>query len=94
MKGLRKEELFGSLIKENVSKNHIIGSFSGIFSSIKSGLIGFSIVFLLIVFTKLLSISTDSSKLFSLGINDLVLSLWGFIIMSFIVFASKNKRLK
>ena len=77
--------------KQKVGKKEFIKPISGIFISLKSGLVGFSIVFSFIIFTKMLLIITHPSKLFIINLNDLIISSWGFLIISFIVFVVKNK---
>ena len=94
MKSLQKDELFVTISKENSLENLKTTSFSGILESFKSGIIGFLVVIILIASTKFLSSSINPHKYFDLGINDLVLSFWGFIIISFVVFAGKNKDFK
>lgn len=94
MKSFQKEELFVTISKEDSLKNLRTTSFSCIIESIKSGIMGFLVVIILIASTKFLSSSINPHKYFNLGINDLVLSFWGFIIISFVVFAGKNKDFK
>ncbi len=65
--------------------------FSNIWSAIRSGIIGFLIVFSLIIITKSLSASIKGLININFSVNDLIISSWGFIIFSFIVFAGKNK---
>jgi uncharacterized membrane protein YjjP (DUF1212 family) len=63
-------------------------------SSFKHGIQGFFIVFTLIIFAKFLAVSVNSIKDFSLGINDFILCFWAFMILSFIAFAGRYKRIK
>jgi len=91
MKDLQKQEISVTLSKGNVVKSDVIGPISVISSSLKTGLVGFTVVFCLILFTKALSISLNAIEHFSLGINDFILSFWGFIVLSFVVFGSKFK---
>lgn len=74
------------------NKKELYKPLTGIFLSIKGGIIGFSIISTLIILTKLLSISLNSSKNFNFDLTDFVISLWGFIVLSFIVFAVENKK--
>lgn len=63
-------------------------------SAFKHGIQGFFIVFTLIIFSKLLALSANSLKVFSLGINDFILCFWAFIILSFSAFAGRYKKIK
>jgi hypothetical protein len=53
--------------------------------SIKSGINGGLILFGLLVLAKLLSIFIIPGKDFYISINDLIISFWGFLIVSFVV---------
>jgi len=85
----KNQHYFYSL--QEISEKNPAKSISSISNSVKSGLRGFFLVFIVILLTKLLAYSVEESLMFNLGINDIVLSLWGFIIFSFVVFASNNK---
>ncbi len=65
--------------------------FTGLYISIKGGIVGFGIIASLIILTKLLSFTVNSTKNISFDLNDFILSFWGFLILSFIVFAAENK---
>jgi hypothetical protein len=92
MKKSQSEEVKFVLFSENVLDNKDTSPISGIYASIKSGIVGFLIVFSLIILTKLISLSVNDVKIFSLSINDFILSFWGFIVFSFIVFISNNRK--
>jgi hypothetical protein len=65
--------------------------FIQVFDSIKSGVKGFFIVFSLVILTKFLSTNLIHIKEFSFSISDFVISFWGFIILSFVIFVSHIK---
>ena len=67
------------------SETNNLGIFESILISIKSGINGFLILFGLIVLGKLLSIFTIPGKDFYITFNDIIISFWGFLIVSFIV---------
>ena len=73
------------------AKNEQFKPLTGVYLSIKSGIIGFGIVAAFIILTKILAFAVNSAKNFNFDLNDLILSFWGFIILSFIVFAAENK---
>ena len=73
------------------NKKELYKPLTGFYQSIKGGIIGFGIISMLIILTKLLSFSLNSSKNFNFNLVDLILSFWGFLILSFIVFAVENK---
>lgn len=76
---------------QKATKKEIYNHFTGIYTSIKGGIIGFVIIAALIILTKLLSLSVSSAKNFTFDLNDFIISFWGFIILSFIVFTAENK---
>lgn len=71
-------------IKSGTNKLSI---FESILISIKSGINGALILFGLQILGKLLSIFTIPGKDFYVTINDIIISFWGFLIVSFIVSA-------
>ncbi len=91
MRNSQREEAKFVLFSEKVLDNNIATPISGIYAALKSGVAGFLIVFSLIILTKLLSLSVNNIEIFSLDLNDFILSFWGFIILSFVVFISSNK---
>lgn len=70
--------------KTGVSKQSI---FLSILFSIKAGINCALILFTLLVFTKLLLFFTLPGKEFYITPNDLIISFWGFLIVSFIISA-------
>ena len=74
------------------NKKELYKPITGIFLSIKGGIVGFGIISTLIILSKLLSFSLNSSKNFNFELTDFILSFWGFIVLSFIVFAVENKK--
>lgn len=76
---------------QKTAKSETYKPLNGIYISLKGGIVGFAIIATLIILTKLLSLSVNSAKSFNFDINDLVMSFWGFIILSFIIFAKENK---
>jgi hypothetical protein len=61
-----------------------------IFSSIKVGIAAFCIILALVCITKLIAFSINSTNGFDLGIVDFIISFWGFIIFSFIIFVNES----
>ena len=74
---LRKKELFKPII--------------GVYISFRSGIAGFTLVFCLILVSKVLWVITEPAKSFNIDLNDIIISMWGFLIFSFVVFAVNNK---
>ena len=62
-----------------------------IFAATRSGLIGFLVVFSLILISKFLFNSINGFLEIASSTRDLVISSWGFLVISFIVFTSKNR---
>ncbi|MCP5062447.1 MAG: hypothetical protein GY936_08295 [Ignavibacteriae bacterium] len=65
---------------------------STIITSLRVGAFGFAIVLSLIIVMKLLAFSTGAKEFFVLNTNDIVISSWGFIILSFSRFISFHKK--
>lgn len=63
-----------------------------IITSLRVGTFGFAIVLSLIIVMKLLAFSTGAKEFFVLNTNDIVISSWGFIILSFSRFISFHKK--
>ena len=63
-----------------------------IITSLRVGTFGFAIVLTLIIVMKLLAFSTGAKEVFILTTNDIVISSWGFIILSFSRFISFHKK--
>jgi hypothetical protein len=82
-----------SLLKSrtNETNTNKLSIFLSILISIKSGINGAMILFGLLVSAKLLSFFTTSGKDFNITVNDLIISFWGFAIVSFIVLAELFK---
>lgn len=76
---------------QKVRKIELTRPIKGFITSVKSGLVGFTLLFSLILVFKLLLLFTDPTKNLSINLNDLVISSWGFLIISFIVFIEKNR---
>ena len=73
------------------SKDSAISYEKKILSSLKSGIFAFSIVLVINTFLKFLAITSNSVVSFELTSNDLIFSLWAFIIFSFIELAHRFK---
>jgi hypothetical protein len=69
------------------SETNKLSIFESILISIKSGINDALILFGLLILGKLLSIFTIPGKDFYVTINDIIISFWGFLIVSFIVSA-------
>lgn len=82
-----------SLLKSSTTESDTtkLSIFESILISIKAGINGALILFALLVSTKLLSFFASSDKIFYISVNDLVISFWGFAIVSFIVLAGLFK---
>ncbi|MEE9430503.1 MAG: hypothetical protein V3V16_05640 [Melioribacteraceae bacterium] len=79
-----------STLQEN--KVSIGGFITSVITSLRVGSFGFAIVLSLIIITKLLAFSIGSKELFMLNLNDILISSWGFIILSFSKFISYQKK--
>lgn len=89
MSDLHKKNISPYYGNESINDENKSTQITGIFSSIKSGIIGFVVFFLLLLGAKILSYSTSGN--FTIGLNDIVISFWGFLIVSFSVFVGINK---
>lgn len=78
-------------LSQKVRKIELTKPIRGYFTSLKSGLVGFTLLFTLIIFAKLVLLFIDPTKGLSINLNDLVISSWGFLICSFVVFIEKNR---
>ncbi len=78
-------------LNQKVRKIELTKPIRGLFASLKSGMVGFILLFTLILVFKLLFLFTDPTKSLNINFNDLLISSWGFIIFSFIVFVEKNR---
>ena len=78
------------LVEERKATLHTLGS--TIITSFKVGTFGFAIVLSLIIVMKLLAFSTGAKEIFALNTNDIVISSWGFIILSFSRFIAFHKK--
>ena len=79
---------------QNVRRKELFRPITGFYSSFKSGLLGFVVIFGLIIISKVLLFVTNPAKNIIININDYIFSSWGFLIVSFIVFTVKNRRIK
>ena len=77
---------------QKVGKKELFVPVRALYFSLKSGVIGFTLIFFLILVSKLLLVITVPNGIFTINFNDIILSSWGFLIFSFIVFAVNNKR--
>jgi hypothetical protein len=73
------------------SKNISIPFEKKLFISLRNGLFAFSIVLILLSFSKLLAFSTGSISGFFIGTNDLVYSFWASFIVTSIEIISYRK---
>lgn len=65
----------------------------GIWHSVKTGLITFTLILLLSTVVKYISTLVTSNSQFQVNSTDLIFPIWGFIIFSFIAFANSNRLL-
>ena len=89
MEEIKKHSLLKS--SSNETDTNKLSIYLSILISIKSGINGAMILFALLVSAKLLSFFTTSGKDFYITANDLIISFWGFAIVSFIVLAGLLK---
>ncbi len=75
----------------NESSNNNLSIYKSILISIKAGINGALILFTLLESAKFLSYFSISNKGFYISANDLIISFWGFTIVSFIVLAGLFK---
>lgn len=78
-------------LNQKVRKIELTKPIRGLFTSLKSGLIGFTSLFALIILSKLVLLFVDPTKSLNINLNDLIISSWGFFIFSFVVFIEKNR---
>lgn len=91
MKDYNSDEPKSLFIREKLLTSAVSTPIETYFESFKSGSFGFLIVLSLIIISKLFAFSLSSIEHFSISINDIVFSFWGFIVLSFVVFISKIK---
>jgi len=89
MSELQKKDITPLYGEETLNENTNPGPIVGILTSLKSGVVGFIIFFILLLGAKLLSYSTNG--MFTIELNDFIISFWGFLIISFSVFVGINK---
>ncbi len=86
----KKTKIVSDTVKEEIKQN--VKSGNMILASLNTGLFGFAIVLTLVILTKLLAFSFGSSEILEFKINDVIFSLWGFLILSFIKLVSYHKK--
>lgn len=89
MKDFNSDETKFLFIRTKLFTSAVTTPIETYLESFKSGSFGFLIVLSLIILSKLFSFATNSVQYFSISINDVIFSFWGFVVLSFVVFISK-----
>lgn len=79
-----------SVEKNRTRANNAPINFKGVFKSLLFGIITFLIILVFIVLSKAISYSFGVKENLILETQDYIISLWGFLIISFTVFAKNN----
>ena len=86
---LQNSQEMSSKALEN--KNISISFGKKLFTILRDGIVAFSIILILLAFSKFLAFSTKSVSNFVITINDIVYSLWALVIVTSIEIMSYRK---